>query len=555
MEKNRTALQAVSFLLCAAFAGSAIAQQPPETTGDPRKRPTPVTAPAPAVTPAPRPTPAPAGAEQKTLTVSKFVFNGNTAFTPDALAAVVAAYTGKPVTLAQVYEAADKVVAHYVAAGYSLASVTLPPQKITNGVVQLEVVEGRLAALNVEGNSRYRPEQITHQLGAFTPGQLYRGADIESGLYRVNALPGLSARAVLQPGSSYGSSDLLIRVEEQAWTASLAGDNYGREDLGEFRSSLSATVNNPLRAADQLQAVVMNTQGGRLQYYYLGYNLPLARTGLRLGLSFGRGEFGLGGVAPVEGENQTTRASLEYLFADSRFDTLGVGFSGIKTEANADLVGAPISDTDITLFELSGFYNHAFLNRAVSQLSLVLASDLGQGEATPLDPGATTKQDLRAELDAQFLYPIRDRLTAYLRANVVHSSDPLPQVTQASLGGPNSVRAYPAAEIRGDQSVFGSAGLRLGMGGGAADWGLRAFVEGGEVTDLDDGVAPEASESLAGAGIGVDFAMPVGRMRVAAKVDWSVALDSHYKNSPVAAQFPASSDDDQRVYATVSVGY
>ena len=552
--KLKTARRLSELLLCATVAGSALAQQPPETTGDPRQRPAAVQAPAPATAPVARKSPAPPGAEQKTLTVSRFVFNGNTVFKSEELAALVAGYTGKPVTLAQVFEAADKVAEKYVAAGYTLASVTLPAQKIADGTVQLEVIEGRLAAVNVEGNQRYRSDQIARQLGVFTPGQLYRGADIESGLYRVNAMPGLTARAVLQPGNSYGSSDLLIKVQEQSWTASLAGDNYGREQLGEYRGSLSATLNNPFRAADQLQAVLMNTQGGRLQYYYIGYSLPFGTTGLRLGLSHGQGEFGLAGV-PVQGKNQTTRASLDYLFADSRFDTLGVGFGAVKTKANADLVGQQISESDITLFELSGFHNHLFGNRAASQTSLVLSSDLGQGEETP-DPSARTKQDLRAELDVQFLYPLRERLSAYVHGNVVHSADPLPQVTHASLGGPNSVRAYPAAEVRGDRSLFGSMGVRQALNSGRAEWGLRAFVEGGQVTDLaEPNGQPEYRETLSGAGIGLDFGMPVGSSRISAKADWSVPLDNHNDSFGSGGQHDASTDDNQRLFATVSVSY
>lgn len=556
-KKLKTARRLPELLLCATVCGSALAQQPPETTGDPRQRPAAVQAPAPAAAPAARKSTAPPGAEQKTLTVSRFVFNGNTVFKSEELAALVAGYTGKPVTLAQVFEAADKVTEKYVAAGYTLASVTLPAQKIADGTVQLEVIEGRLAAVNVEGNERYRAEQITHQLGAFTPGQLYRGADIESGLYRVNALPGLTARAVLQPGNSYGSSDLLIKVKEQSWTASLAGDNYGREQLGEYRGSLSATLNNPFRAADQLQAILMNTQGGRLQYYYAGYNVPLASTGLRLALSFGQGEFAIdsGGGSTVDGKNQTSRISLEYLFADSRFDSLGVGVGAVKTKANADLVGQQISESDITLFELSGFHNHVFGNRAASQVSLVLSSDLGQGEETA-DPSARTKQDLRTELDVQFLYPLRERLSAYVRGNVVHSADPLPQVTHASLGGPNSVRAYPAAEVRGDRSLFGSMGVRQALNSGRAEWGLRAFVEGGQVTDLaEPNGQPEYRETLSGAGIGLDFGMPMGRSRISAKADWSVPLDNHNDSFESGTQHDASTDDDHRLFATVSVSY
>lgn len=558
MQKRiKKALWLSGFAMLAIAAPVLLAQQPPETTGDPKKRATPIQASAPNAAPAVAKPAVPAGADQKTLTVSRFEFKGNTVFSNELLTGLVKGYTAKPVTLAQVYEAADKITDYYVREGYNLTSVTLPPQKITDGVVQLEILEGRIAAVNVEGNRRYNDEQITRNLGSFKSGQVYRGAEVESGLYRVNSLPGLSARAVLRPGDNYGTSDLLIKVTEKVWTASLTGDNFGRESLGEYRGSLSAAVNNPFRFEDQLQGIFLNTDGGRLQYYYLGYNVPIASSGVRLGLSYGEGQFVVDSGTPgvdVEGKNKTSRLSLDYLFADSRVDTLGVGLAAVNTQANADLTGTQINDTDITLFELSGFHNHSFKNLAASQLSLVLASDLGQGEDTA-GPSETTKQPLRAELDAQFLYPIHGQLSAYLRGNIVHSSEYLPQVTQASIGGPSNVRAYPAAEVRGDRSIFGSIGLRQGLRAGRSEWGLRAFADSGRVTDLDDGVSPERSETLSSAGVGLDFGMPLGAARISAKVDWSFALDDHSDGYRSDGSGTASSPDDQRLYATISVGY
>src|SRR3546814_15332163 len=72
---------------------------------------------------------------------------------------------------------------------------------------------------------------------------------------QLNSLPGLKARAILKPGAQYGSSDMMVRVEEDPFSASTALDNYGRENIGEFRLSATATLNSPSGVGDQLNII------------------------------------------------------------------------------------------------------------------------------------------------------------------------------------------------------------------------------------------------------------------------------------------------------------
>lgn len=526
---------------CVVFSVPLGAQQTvPDTTGvNVPKAPTvQPAAPAPIQQPPPASNPAPAS--DRKFTVSRFDFSGNTVYSTETLSALINDYLGRQLTLAQVYEAADKVTHYYYEHGYTLASATLPAQKISDGTVRLEVIEGRIAAVKVEGASRYKESQITANLAGVHSGEIYRGSSLEAGLWHLNALPGLQAKALVQPGDSYGSSNLLIQVQERPFTASLSGDNYGRENLGVYRGALSATANNPLRLADQLQAVFLQTEGSLLQYGYLGYSLPLWNSGPRLSASYAEGKFTLAGLfSGVDGRNRTTRGGLNYLFADSRTNKFDTGIAVNHIQANANLVGQQISETNLTLFELSNVYSHAWENLASTQAALTLQSNFKQ--ATPADPA---NEKLRTELDLQHAQPIYGRLDAYVHGNYVYSQDPLPDVTQVSLGGPSSVRGYPAAEVRGDRGTFASGGLRQGFRLGPTDWAGRVFADTGQVKRANGG-----AESLSSAGVGLDFQWPVSHLVIGAKADWSFVLDHH--NDTAAA----STHDDQRVFATVSVSY
>ncbi|MCI0749435.1 MAG: BamA/TamA family outer membrane protein [Nevskiales bacterium] len=530
-----------------------LAQPLPETTGDPKKRAPELQPPAPA-TPVrpPRPTPS-TGATERLVTVSRFTFTGNTVYSSEQLAALLADYTGRPLNLLQIYEAADAVTDFYANNGYTLASVSVPAQKIADGAVRLEVIEGRIGTVAVEGLRRYTPRQVTENFGSFVPGQIYRGSELEEGLHRLNQLPGLQAKAVLQPGDDYGTSKLLVQASEKPVSAALAADNYGRINLGEYRSSLSGTFNNPLRREDQLQLLALATESGLLQYGYLAYNVPLYTQGPRLSLSYGDAQFQLAGLlAGVEGTNRTARAGLEYPLLNTRNESLSVGVGSSYTNADADLVGTPLSSTEILLYDVSTLYQHVYRSRAVSQAGLTLQSNFDSQNSTDCLAPATNCDDqmLRVELDLQHLQPLVRRLDGYVHLNYVYSADPLPAVTQVSLGGPNNVRGYGTAEVRGDRGWFASAGLRQAIGHGPVQLSARAFADSGEVERVDS-ITTTDKDSLTSAGVGLDALWEIARARLSASVQWSFPLDNHINDpSPLISE-----RDDQRLFATLSLAY
>src|SRR3546814_15652630 len=67
----------------------------------------------------------------------------------------------------------------------------------------------------------------------------------------------------------------------------------------------------------------------------------------------------------------------------------------------------------------------------------------------------------------------------------VCSSDLLVDTEAYSLGGPNTVRGFPSAEVRGDRGYFGSVTLRRPTFIGNTQWAGRVFVDAGKVFTVD----------------------------------------------------------------------
>lgn len=536
-------------LLITGVIGTAVAQAPsPGTVADTLKRAPELTAPAATPEVQRDQAPAPAAPAQATrFVVSSFVFEGNTLYSASQLAPLVAAYAGRPITLVDVYAAADLIAEHYVANGYSLASVNVPPQKIEGGSVRLQVSEGRLAKIATEGNSMYSSEQITGRLEGVSAGAVYRGTALERSLREMNTLPGLQVRAVVRPGEAYGTSDLILRATEQRYEGAASVDNYGRDTIGEIRYSVSGQINNPFRLADQIQLMALRSESGLLTYGYGAYSLPINRMGTRLTASYGHAEFEVED-SPVDGRNRSGRLSLDHPLIRSAEESLTASIGVSTIDANSDFSGLPLNDTLVTVLELGALYSYSNPQTGLTQVSTNIATNFQKLTRDEINAAQFFgerlfgDQRLRLEVDMQQLTPLAAGFQLLGRVNAVYSPDPLVDTQQYSLGGPNNIRGFLSSEVRGDRGYFGSITLRRPMAVGAVRLTPRAFADSGKVfvVDADPGVSEE--ESLTSVGIGLDLQY----QRLGAKFDWSFPTDSHVASD---------GEDDSRLYGSLSASF
>lgn len=527
-------------------AESAVAQVTPGQVGDSLKPPTVLEAP-PQVVPLQTPSSAPADVASSgaQVTVEHFTFSGNHLFSEDELQKVISVYLDRPLSLLELYAAADQITDYYVRHGYTLTSVTIPPQKVASGTVILMVSEGRIGQVGVENNHLYRADQIRRYFPDTASGSVYRGRDIEDGLQTLNTLPGLHARAILKPGEAYGTSDLTIRVVEKPIEGSLNLDNFGREDIGTMRVSAVGTFNNPLRVEDQLTLLALRSTNDLLRYGYAEYSLPLGFGGGRIKASYGYADFDVR-HSVVDGRNRSGRLVFNVPLIDKGPTLVSMSAGASRTDANADFTGITFNGTKITLMEVGATLSHSYESRALTQLSTSIHTNFNEqdrgGLAPPSGVVAKGHERLRWELDAQHLQPLPARLQLLTHVNGVYSPDPLVDTEAYSIGGNGSIRGYPVGEVRGDRGYFGSLTLSRPLGIDAFVFVPRVFVEAGSVFLVDAPAGFNDKESLTSTGIGTDIIWD----RVTIRADWAFPLD----NRDVS-----DGHDSSRVFASLSVAF
>lgn len=549
-----------------AVVPAAVAQAP--TPGDiqapfrDRPQPPPGVLPA-GVAPAPevRPVVPPGG---RTVRVERFELSGNDFIPDDELQAILKAWRGKELTLLEIYDAADAITRRYREQGYALASATVPAQKVADGVVRIEVVEGRVGGLRFTGNRRYDDDFLDYHVDEIGVGQRLRLDALERELLLLNDMPGLQVRSIIEPGEEYGTSNIVIETQETPVAGRIGLNNYGRESAGEWRLEGSLDVNNPLGMGDALGLQLVHSEAALLDFYAgLNYSLPVNNKGTRAGISLARYVYEvderdveqfrqnrrLGLItSDVGGDGSSVRLQVTHPLERSRArNTLvGAGFnrSDTTSTSRATLVGGPstrtTSEQHIAFLDASILTSWRHDDGSSTIASAVVSSNFEKND----DGTETNAHRGKLDLEASHLRRIGDGWSLYARARAALSIDPLANTERFRIGGPADVRGFPSAELAGDY------GAQLTLEGRRyfqltqelpAQW--RVYWDGGILFRKDGAADVKAGaderDSLTSLGTGISVSLPY---RATATLDLVIPTHGHE---------PSDDRDDARVWASV----
>lgn len=175
----------------------------------------------------------------------------------DVTATLTEPFRGRRVSVAELYALADDLEAHYQQAGYVLARVTIPPQEVVDGSdFRLQVIDGYLASVDVEGVPRRVRRVVQNRLQGLVDRPQLSRADIERALLLAGRAPGLSVRSTLVPGDEIGATVLVVEGEHARFGGSMSTDNRLSDALGPWQSTLQLQVNQLLGQAEQIYGYI-----------------------------------------------------------------------------------------------------------------------------------------------------------------------------------------------------------------------------------------------------------------------------------------------------------
>ena len=122
---------------------------------------------------------------------------------------------GRDVSLSDILDVAAAIENEYRRAGYILVRAFVPPQRVADGIFTINVVEGFIANVSVEGGRAGTRERIRTYLEPARASRPLQLSTIERALLLSNDLPGVSGRGVLRPSpETPGASELVVTVPD-----------------------------------------------------------------------------------------------------------------------------------------------------------------------------------------------------------------------------------------------------------------------------------------------------------------------------------------------------
>lgn len=238
----------------------------------------------------------PEGEEKKPLGqvqvfVSHIHVSGHTVFSDAEIAEVTAAYRNRMVTTEDLERLRLALTLLYVNKGYITSGAIIPDQDVTFGVIKIQIVEGTLARIDVEGQDWFRAGYLRDRIarGAQTPLRL---EPLQERLQLLQQDPRIERiNAELRPGDKRGESVMQLKVKEaNPWKAWLDFNNYQTPVVGAERGLATIAHQNVTGHGDAFSFTYGKSRGVD-PIIDTSYSLPLNRYDTTLTASYRRNDF------------------------------------------------------------------------------------------------------------------------------------------------------------------------------------------------------------------------------------------------------------------------
>ncbi|WP_428036901.1 ShlB/FhaC/HecB family hemolysin secretion/activation protein [Amphritea sp.] len=381
-------------------------------------------------------------------------------------------------TLGRLQQLADNITNYYRSKGLVLATAYVPAQDVVNNTVELHLLMGEISEIEVSGDSSYDAETIS-RVFADQIGKPLNKSDIEASLLTVLDYPGLDISGVLEPGDLVGSTKMLININsEDRVSGALYLDNKGSQYSGEERLGLDLTVNNPFGFADKLgfNLIVQNKPEVEGEYSvdnakYAGvtYEFSPISSDYIVSLHYHQSDYGIGrdlAAFAFAGKSKQWKVGLRKQLGRSRTRNSYVKAELVHDQAkntqdsvqsNADKLTALVATYG---YDFSDNIFGGGFTRGEMSVQHGFAGVLGAMENNDPDASRATSEGPApadynlVELNLSRYQRLSDNNALILKLNAQYSPDSLFSVKQFSMGGFDSVRAYPNGEYLADSGFY-----------------------------------------------------------------------------------------------------
>lgn len=439
----------------------------------------------------------------------QFAAPGGAALAPALVALLSGISTGsqsQPIRV--VCDLRDQANARLRQARY-VASVQIPPQRIDDGVLRLEVVTGHIVEVRVRGDAGPYEGLIKHRIEQLKTLNPLNAGDAERLLLQANDVPGLNIQLGLSPVTSGGKpGELVGELKVTYHRFSLVGNvqNYNSKLLGRETFYLRAEAYDLLGLADRTYLAGSTTFDFKKQrVLQFGESIGLSSAGDRLTfvstVAYSRPKLDL-----LDLRTLSLIENLEYTHplihtVQSRIDAAGgfeyaiqrtrvynnMGSAALNRDRISTIYARLDGDTRKLRFDGSQFWGLSGsleLRKGLNVLGSTKTGAIVDGYTPSHFDGSATATVVRGGLTGSIALGPVFELATTLRGQ--YSDKPLLNYDQFSIGNLTIGRGYDPGVNTGDRAIAGAHEARINVPLGQSAHGqFYAFYDWVKLWNLD----------------------------------------------------------------------
>ena len=407
--------------------------------------------------------------EKLTLPEGKKVFlkdiriQGNESISSDEIHEWLKSYVNQDESIQDIYHLCQIISTHYAERGYILARAYPPQQTIEDGVLILEVLEGKIGQIEIVGNQYYSSAFIHKYFDRFQGHALQYNQFLRQ-LVLINENKDLLVGALLEKGKKVGTADLILRInDKRPLHLYLNENNYGRKlttksqfggrlDYGNAlvygdRFSIAEVIGFPVDAlyfTDLIYRAPLNQSGTSLEVAYLFTKFHVEEmTSLRL-----RGRSDIGTLLFTQAMIRNRLLSLDLFTSFDYKQFENYTFNILTSQDRLRVFGFGIS-FDNFLISHGRDYLTARLSAGIPHFlgSLPAVSDWSSR------PGAGGRF-IKLNVDFDHMQQLWTNYLFTVHASGQYSPYKLVVPEQIYIGGGSTVRGFPLASALGDSGYY-----------------------------------------------------------------------------------------------------
>ena len=415
--------------------------------------------------------------EKLRVHISKISFYGNTAIKDDELQKIAAPYENRTITSEDLEKLRRKLTMLYVEKGYINSGAVIPDQKVVNGAITIQIIEGKLSEIDITGNKWLRSAYIRNRI-ALAAAVPFNINQLQEKLLLLQEDPLIHRiNSELMPGIKPGEAVLKTTVvEERPYQIGMRISNDRSPSIGSFHGEIFAEHKNISGWGDSLGVRYGKHTDGEDDggdEVSLSYNIPLNAHDTALRVYYYYSDAAVieepFNQIDIKSKLKTYGISITHPLLKTLSDRVLLTLAGDKRRSESYLLGQPFSFSEgaengvikATILRFAQEWEH----RSPLQV-FALRSNISWGidamDATTNAEG-TDGRFLSWLLQVQWARLLKKlhRTQIIFRTDLQLSRDPLPAMEKFSVGGMTSVRGYRENQLVRDNAVVSSLECRI----------------------------------------------------------------------------------------------